>query len=236
MSPLLDNLEGPVIKDALTGVWNKKTFQKAFTYLMNHARSTNEPLSLANFDIDHFLEVNDTYGHTGGDHVLVSVAEKAMRITGDAGVVARYGGDEFIAILPGVGREKAILLMERIREAIDLEKQYGVGGEAFEAHITISIGLASFPVDGRTESELMRKANMALYRAKLDQRNTIRLAVEEKMVTKTTHFPQTQLERLEKLSADQKVGEAELLREALDDLITKYDVKDILDRDAGGRH
>ena len=93
--------------------------------------------------------------------------------------------------------------------------------------ITISAGVAAFSVDGRSMSELLRKADQALYRAKVGGRNKARLAYEEKMVPKTSHFPQTQLERLTKLASEHGVGESELLREALDDLLVKYGVNDI---------
>ena len=232
MNTSLIDFQGYLHKDALTGALTRKTFQKLFRHVLNRARASNEPFTLAYLDIDNFFNVNQTYGHVGGDHVLVSVADKARRVIGDKGEVIRYGGDEFIILLPGMGREGAFLTLERLREAVEAETTYGSGENAFQAQITISAGLASFPVDGRTEYELMRKADEALYRAKLDQRNTIRLAVEERMVTKTTHYTQTQLERLSRLANEQQVGEAELLREALDDLITKYDVKEIFSRDS----
>jgi predicted signal transduction protein with EAL and GGDEF domain len=93
--------------------------------------------------------------------------------------------------------------------------------------LSITGGVASFPIDGRTRSELIRKADQALYRAKQNRRNTIRLAYEERMVAKTAHFTQTQLERLSKLAEERKAGEAKLLREALDDLLSKYGLTDI---------
>ncbi len=82
-------------------------------------------------------------------------------------------------------------------------------------------------MDGRTENELFRKADHALYRAKANGRKQIRLAYEERMVPKTTHYTQTQLERLSKLAEERGVNEADLLREAMDDFLTKYGVNDI---------
>ena len=82
-------------------------------------------------------------------------------------------------------------------------------------------------MDGRTENELFRKADHALYRAKASGRKQIRLAYEERMVPKTTHYTQTQLERLSKLAEERGVNEADLLREAMDDFLTKYGVNDI---------
>ena len=82
-------------------------------------------------------------------------------------------------------------------------------------------------MDGRTENELFRKVDHALYRAKTSGRKQIRLAYEERMVPKTTHYTQTQMERLSKLAAERGVNEADLLREAMDDFLTKYGVNDI---------
>jgi predicted signal transduction protein with EAL and GGDEF domain len=83
-------------------------------------------------------------------------------------------------------------------------------------------------MDGHLKSELLRKAAQALYRAKVTGRGKIRLAYDEKMVPKTSHYTQTQLERLTKLAGERQVGEAELLREALDDLLTKDGVDQII--------
>jgi predicted signal transduction protein with EAL and GGDEF domain len=98
------------------------------------------------------------------------------------------------------------------------------GKKKIELTVTISGGIAAFPLDGRTDNEMVRKADQALYRAKATGRNKICLAQEERMVTKTTHYPQTQLERLAQLAQKEGLGEAVLLREALDDLLLKYGV------------
>ena len=97
--------------------------------------------------------------------------------------------------------------------------------QAFEkvnAQLTISGGIAAFPIDAQDENELLRKADQALYKAKGSGRNKIVLAYEEKMSPKTSHYTLTQLERLSELAKEQGVGEAVLLREALDNLLIKY--------------
>lgn len=93
--------------------------------------------------------------------------------------------------------------------------------------ISISVGVASFPIDGRSEHELLRKADQALYRAKVAGRNHVRLSYEERMLPMTSHYIQTQLERLSKLSEERSVSEVDQLREAMDDLLTKYGVNGI---------
>jgi len=213
-------------KDRLTGLLAKSAFLAAFAEQLEAARTTEHVLALVLFDIDRFLNINETYGHAAGDQVLVAIAEIIRQQAGQA-LAFRNGGDEFTIIFPGWEREQAFLAIEQIRRAIEAIRLTTAEGETVEKP-TISGGVAAFPVDGRTQVELYRKADQALYRAKASGRNQIRLAFEEKMVPKTTHFTQTQLERLAEQAARLKTSEADLLREALDDLLTKYGVNDIL--------
>lgn len=213
--------------DPLTGLPNRKAFLEAFETALTQARPGDAPLSIAFLDIDNFLRINDRYSHAGGDAVLLGMIEVIRRVCGGQVVVGRLGGDEFGLLFAGVEREQAFLTMERLRAEIE-QAQFPLasGGEPVE-HVTISAGIASFPMDGRLKSELLRKADQALYRVKLAGRNKIRLAYEERMTPKTTHYTQTQLERLTKLAAERQAGEAELLREALDELLIKYGLNDI---------
>ncbi len=215
-------------QDELTGFLNRKAFQDNFSQLLEEARSSagDQPLSLAMFDIDRFKVVNDNFGHAAGDDLLVALANLVREQVGEGALAYRYGGDEFCLLLPGAEREQAFLEMEQIRRAVDRLALKTRDGREIN-HLSTSIGVASFPVDGRTCAELMRKADHALYRAKVAGRNQVRLAFEERMIPKTAHFTQTQLERLTGLATERGVSEADLLREAMDDLLTKYGVNDI---------
>jgi len=215
-------------KDELTGLFTHKAFLTVFAEALSQAKAgeNEKPLSLAMVDIDFFMHINEDYGHVGGDQVLVGVADVIRECSGEAALGSRYGGDEFVILFPGVEREQAFLTLEQIRQALKGREFKTAKGEVIQG-IPISGGVASFPVDGRTGAELIRKADQALYRAKAGGRSQIRLAFEERMVPKTTHYTQTQLERLAKLAAEHKVSEADLLREAMDDLLTKYGVNDI---------
>jgi diguanylate cyclase (GGDEF)-like protein len=177
-------------------------------------------------DIDKFSIINNQYGHIAGDQVLVAVAKAIQAHACREALVGRYGGDEFVIVYPGMEREQAFLNLEQIRQEISQQQLAIQDGNSIQG-IPISGGVASFPMDGRTENELWRKADQALYRAKVSGRNQIRLAYEERMVPKTTHYTQTQLERLSKLAEERGVNEADLLREAMDDFLTKYGVNDI---------
>jgi diguanylate cyclase (GGDEF)-like protein len=213
--------------DDLTGLFNRKAFLEEFDDVLARSRSSHAPFSLALLDIDHFMETNDRYGHVGGDEVLVQVAKIISESVSDGEVLAgRYGGDEFVLLFLGAGREQVFLALEGMRARLEKTPFTLSSGQEVPG-VPICGGLASFPIDGRARSELLRKADQALYRAKVDGRNRIRLAYEEKMVPKTTHYTQTQLERLAKLATEQGAGEAEMLREALDDLLTRYGVNDI---------
>ncbi|MFZ0533395.1 MAG: diguanylate cyclase [Anaerolineales bacterium] len=215
-------------KDDLTGLFSRKAFLEQFTKVLSQAKASMQemPLSLALMDVDKFKTINDQYGHVTGDNVLVAVAEVIQAHAGRDAVVGRYGGDEFLIVFPGEEREQAFLKLEQIRQELSQHDLAIPDGKAIEG-IPISAGVASFPVDGRTENELLRKADHALYRAKVSGRNQVRLAYEERMVPKTTHYTQTQLERLSKLADERGVNEADLLREAMDDFLTKYGVNDI---------
>jgi len=214
--------------DDLTGLLTKTAFRLEFSNALAQAKNNNheQPLALGFFDLDGFLAVNETFGHIGGDSLLKSVAQILKERLPEAGVAARYGGDEFAILLPGMEREPAFLQLEQIRSAVSQVEVPAPSGKVMRGQ-TISAGVAAFPLDGRSEAELLRKADQALYRAKLSGRNQVRLAYEEKMIPKTAHFTQTQLERLNSLAEMHSVTDAELLREAVDDLLTKYGVNSI---------
>lgn len=169
--------------------------------------------------MDRFLEVNEKHGHDAGDTVLKTIAKQLQnRLPSKKACVCRLDGDEFAVLMPCTEKERAFLALEQARAEIESAPEL--------AHIrpagTVSVGVATYPDDGGTRQELIRKADDALYRAKITGRNRVALAREEKKVPKTSHYTQGQLERLSALSQKEGVGEAELLREALDDLLKKY--------------
>jgi len=209
--------------DPLTGLLKRAAFEGQFTTLIQAASNQGAPISLVFTDIDHFLQINENFGHVGGDEVLLGLAQVLTAQAGEDVLIARYGGDEFALLFPGMVREQVFLIMEKIRTAVEAQTKFG----SVATNITITAGIATYPIDGNTESEILRKADQALYRAKVTGRNIIRLAYDEKMAPKTSHYTLTQLERLSKLAKKEGVGEAVLLREALDDLLIKYEVNKI---------
>lgn len=206
--------------DELTGALNRDSFEERFSAALLKAVQNNLSLSLAVLDIDQFLLINENYGRQVGDNVLVEIYKALQKLAPDNTLIFRYGGDEFYLLLPEMTREQSLLLMERIRLEIAKERSY----QDAKIAVALTVGIASYPIDGTAEDELQRKADQALYRAKKAGRSQVMLAYDEKMVPKTVHFTETQLERLSILAEELSVTEARLLREALDDLLNKYNI------------
>jgi predicted signal transduction protein with EAL and GGDEF domain len=151
---------------------------------------------------------------------LARVARLLQEILPDTALIARYGGDEFVAALPDTRLDEAFTLFEEFRRrvaALPFEGQP-------EVHVTSSIGLAAFPTHGNNDVDLLRAADQAMYVSKVSGRNKVSLPLSDsRMVTKTSYYTTMQLERLSQLARMVKRNEASLLREALDDLLKKYD-------------
>jgi len=205
---LLDNL------DPLTGLKRKADCDFESEKMLSDSETD---ISFVSVDIDNFKRINDTLGHEVGDEVIKEIAANLNGIDAKKEVY-RYGGEEYFVVLPGMPKEEAFLLMENVRRTIK-------GENCEKISVTISMGIATYPEDGINWIELRRKADGALYRAKASGRNKICLAKEEKLITKTVHYTVEQLQRLKNISNEQSIGEAALMREALDDLIIKYSPK-----------
>lgn len=163
-----------VAVDALTGIANRRHFDRALERELRRTRREQQPLSLIFLDLDEFKRFNDTYGHARGDDVLRSVArtlDETFRRGGD--LVARYGGEEFAVVLPGLDGRRAALYAERLRRRIwRLSIPYGASQSA--DRVTISGGVATVSGSHLTSaSELMLAADRALYRAKCLGKNRI---------------------------------------------------------------
>jgi two-component system, cell cycle response regulator len=158
------------VLDALTGAYNRKHFEERLASEVAYSKRHATPLSLLLFDLDHFKNVNDTYGHLGGDHVLRSVGGLVKRTLRAEDIFARYGGEEFAIIARGIDVEKAYLLAERIRITVETAK---VEFNRLRIPVTISLGVASLVCagEGATTETLVGKADERLYVAKGTGRN-----------------------------------------------------------------
>jgi diguanylate cyclase len=210
-------------KDILTGLFNRFGIVRKLDEVCAQARQQREEVSVLMVDIDQFKELNDRYGSRAGDEVLKCVARILRQNFEGEGIVGRYMGDSFLVIMPGKRSDSTFILAEEVRK---LMKESGTeihsGNQRIPLSIGLSGGVASFPSDASERVDLLRKVDEALYRAKNSGRNRICLPTSTQMVTKTSHFSQTQLERLTAMAKKLEKSEAFLLREALDDLLRKY--------------
>jgi diguanylate cyclase len=160
------------LTDALTGVLNRKGFERAMAELMENYNAENGPLSLLVVDIDHFKKINDTYGHLLGDKVLRTIAQTMKQRLKGRDTVARYGGEEFVVILPDTPLERAAIVAEQLRAVIENGKiRRGDGGETIGT-VTISVGGTAYS-PGEPVSEFIHRADEAMYRSKNDGRNRV---------------------------------------------------------------
>jgi diguanylate cyclase (GGDEF)-like protein len=157
--------------DPLTGLFNRRYLEEALETEVRRAGRYALPLSLNMLDIDHFKGFNDTFGHTRGDEVLRAVSQRLREQTRNADIVTRYGGEEFVVILPMTTKPHARLVAEKLRAAIAAAVIADAGPEG--ARITISVGVSTFPEDSSTATGLLQAADAALYAAKDRGRNRV---------------------------------------------------------------
>ena len=200
------------------GFPNGEEFEKDLTELLeSDCEANGETVVVALIDFDNFMHINDDFGVEAGDNVLIETGKYIKANAPKDAKVYRIGGDEFSIIFKGLTeREDIFLFLNDLKNNFNVKTPDG-------AEQTITIGMATAFVDANRYAELVRKADGALFRAKVQGRNRIAMAREEKMIPKTSHYTQDQLQRLAKLSKREGIGEAILLREALDMLIRKYD-------------
>jgi diguanylate cyclase (GGDEF)-like protein len=164
-------LERLAVRDGLTGLFNHRTFYRLLEGELARARRFRHPVSLLMLDLDHFKQVNDRHGHLAGDRILAALGQLLSQALREVDSVCRYGGEEFVVILPVTGPELAAGVAERLRAAVQAAA-FDVG-EGRRAAITLSIGVATFPDEASAAPELVAAADRALYRAKQDGRNRV---------------------------------------------------------------
>lgn len=162
--------------DALTGLFNRRCLQDTFERELIRAARQNRPLSVVMGDLDHFKAVNDTYGHQAGDEVLREFGRRMKRRARGSDMCCRYGGEEFLLILPDVAEETACERAEQLRAAVAATP---VAFGAASIRVTASFGVASFPQHGKTGDELIGAADDALYAAKKGGRDQVRSPGED---------------------------------------------------------
>lgn len=162
----LERLKKESLKDSLTGLWNRRYFDTQIKRIVSASKRFNQQFAVLYFDIDHFKDINDIYGHIAGDESLILVAKELDRICRAHDTIFRLGGDEFCVLAENTTREKAIALMGRIKR--------GLAGKTVEISvpkkaslkIRLSIGIAVYPEDGFEKDVLLYIADQAMYKDK----------------------------------------------------------------------
>lgn len=171
---LREDLRSQSIRDALTGLYNRRHMEDVLQKELANAVQTGSSVAVIMADLDHFKEINDLYGHEAGDVVLRSVARFLQSHVHLTDIVCRYGGDEFLLIMPGLNQEEAYRRAEYLRQ--ESQRMSVQHRDELLRGINISVGVAISPGHGATPEDLVRAADMALYRAKRLGRNRVELA------------------------------------------------------------
>ncbi len=159
--------------DGLTGLYNRRYWQERFELEYKLTFRTRSPVSVLILDIDHFKAVNDNYGHQAGDTVIKRVASIILEQTRETDVAGRYGGEEFVVILPDTNSQNANIVAERIRKEV---MDCVIDHDMARMKVTVSLGIAGFKEDYSTPMQWLEAADGALYEAKNNGRNNTQLA------------------------------------------------------------
>ena len=166
-----DELERLGIEDPLTGCFNRRKFHDDIEIELSRAKRLEEHISILMIDLDHFKSVNDNHGHMAGDVVLKTIVTEINHQLRDYDTLYRYGGEEFIVILPGSNEGHARIVAERFRIAVSTT-HIRIDDELF-VRVSTSIGISTFPEDASEEDGLLHSADQAVYEAKNRGRNRV---------------------------------------------------------------
>lgn len=163
-------LEHLATTDPLTGLFNRRHFQTLGSYEFNHAQNNHSPLTVAILDVDQFKDVNDQHGHAMGDQVLLQLAATMNATIRHEDLGCRYGGDEFVLLLPQLNLENGMTIANRVRSAVE-EISFEIDHQTL--HMTISVGVASMRTSDSSLDALIERADQALLKAKAAGRNIV---------------------------------------------------------------
>jgi two-component system cell cycle response regulator len=172
---LRDNVQMSIaaaITDALTSLHNRRYIETHLATRVEQAHARGKPLSVLVLDIDFFKAVNDTHGHDAGDHVLRAFALRLKKSIRGIDLACRFGGEEFVVVMPDTDMAVAAMVAERLRRRIAAEP-FPIGKGERKVEVTISVGLAALAGTEDTAAAVLKRADQALYRAKRDGRNRV---------------------------------------------------------------
>ncbi len=160
--------------DQLTELYNRSFIEPFIESEIHTAKKDKQDVSVIMVDLDHFKEINDTYGHAVGDHVLAIFAQVVLKCIRKTDIIARYGGDEFIVVLPNTDTDTAKSVAERIREDVSKTHIPPLDGVVISS-INCSVGISTYPEHCDSKNSLIRTSDLALYMAKRSGRNCIKV-------------------------------------------------------------
>lgn len=170
---LQEKLSEQATRDPLTGLYNRRYLADTIQRELARARREKTPISVAIMDLDDFKNINDTFGHKGGDAVLMAIAELFLSHMRASDIVCRYGGEEFTILMPNASINTAAGRMENLRKEIEAKP---IIYNDKKIHVTISIGVASFPDHGEDDESILWAADNMLYQSKRNGRNQVSVA------------------------------------------------------------
>lgn len=168
---LRNSLRDLSIRDSLTGLYNRRYMEEGLERELDRAQRQGHCVSIIMLDVDHFKLLNDTYGHDAGDTMLRRIADQMKHFRRGSDIVCRYGGEEFVLILPDLSGESLQNRLESLRQ--DIESMQVISEGRILPVVTVSMGASIYPIDASEPAELIRLADMAMYRAKQQGRNRI---------------------------------------------------------------
>ena len=179
---LMEHLRESSLRDAMTGLYNRRFLEEYTTTLVAASLRRQSPFSVLMLDLDYFKQVNDTFGHEAGDKVLKTLAASLVKSVRTSDMVIRYGGEEFLIVLLDTGADVAMKVAEKIRAKVE-ETKISLPGTMLQK--TISIGVSEFPADTDTFWQVVKFADVALYEAKSQGRNRVIRFVPSMWTTET---------------------------------------------------
>ena len=171
---MFDDAERLTITDDLTKLYNYRYLMQYLEAEVKRCLRYKKKVSLLFIDVDGFKRINDTFGHLVGSQALAEMGQVLRRILRETDVVGRYGGDEFVMVLPETPLNGAMVIAERIRKKME---DYEFVAQDLSIHLTVSLGVANCPKHTLTAEGLIKKADAAMYRAKELSKNSIKVAV-----------------------------------------------------------
>jgi diguanylate cyclase len=180
----LEAIRAESLTDPLTGLGNRKYFDRMIDMAVQQALANSEPLSLLMFDIDHFKSFNDSYGHLTGDQVLRLVGMSLKQTIKGQDITARYGGEEFAVVLPNTALRQALTVADHIRRAVMAKELKKKSTGEILGRVTISVGVSMLKADDDTDS-LIERADACLYAAKRNGRNRVICEVDPEYAAET---------------------------------------------------